>query len=212
MEALWGPTYRDLLVSAIVRLAPGLAELLAAGARAADVACGTGDALLALAASYPASRFVGYDLDTDAITRACGKADSAGLANVRFEQCDAAELTGVEPFDAVFVFNALHDQAAPDRVLERIRHALVPGGVLLMDEPRVSSNLEDDVGNPLAPSTYAVSTLHCLTVSLAVGGAGLGTALGEQVACRMLADAGFDNVVVHDAPGNAVFVTRTKAV
>ena len=215
MEALWGPMYRDLLVPAIVPLAPGLAERLAAGARVADVACGTGDALLALAASYPASTFVGYDLDADAIARAYGKAAACGLTNVRFEQCDAAELTVVEPFDAVFVFNALHDQAAPDRVLERIRDALVPGGVLLMDEPRVSSNLEDNVGNPLAPFTYAVSTLHCLTVSLAVGGAGLGTAWGEQVACRMLADAGFDDVVVHDAPGdpgNAVFVTRKKAV
>ncbi len=214
MEALWGPTYRDLLVPAIVPLAPGLAERLTAGARVADVACGTGSALVALAASYPASRFVGYDLDADAIARASGKAAVRGVTNVRFEQCDAAELTVVEPFDAVFVFNALHDQAAPDRVLERIRDALVPGGVLLMDEPRVSSSLEDNVGNPLAPFTYAVSTLHCLTVSLAVGGAGLGTAWGEQVACRMLADAGFDDVEVHDAPGdpgNAVFVTRKKA-
>ena len=70
MEALWGPMYRDLLVSAIVPLAPGLAERLAVGARVADVACGTGDALLAVAASYPASTFVGYDLDADAIARA----------------------------------------------------------------------------------------------------------------------------------------------
>ena len=92
---------------------------------------------------------------------------------------------------------------------------LAPGGVLLMDEPRVSSNLEDNIGNPTAPFTYAVSTLHCLTVSLAAGGAGLGTAWGEQDARRMLADAGFGPVTVHDAPGdpgNAVFVTRTKAV
>ena len=215
MEALWGPMYRDLLVPAIVPLAPGLPERLTAGARVADVACGTGDALLALAVSYPKSTFVGYDLDADAIVRAHGKAATRGLTNVRFEQCDAAHLTVDEPFDAVFVFNAIHDQAAPARVLERIRDALVPGGVLLMDEPRVSSNLEDNVGNPLAPFTYAVSTLHCLTVSLAVGGAGLGTAWGEQVACRMLADAGFDDVVVHDAPGdpgNAVFVARKKTV
>ena len=216
MEALWGPMHRNLLVPAIVPLAPGLAERLTAGARVADVACGTGDALLALAASYPESTFVGYDLDTDAIARACGKAASCGLTNVRFEQCDAAELTVDEPFDAVFVFNAVHDQTAPAQVLERIRDALVPDGVLVMDEPRVSSNLEDNVGNPLAPFTYAVSTLHCLTVSLAAGGAGLGAAWGEQVACRMLTDAGFDDVVVvHDAPGdpgNAVFVTRREAV
>ena len=77
------------------------------------MACGTGDALLALAVGYPASTFVGYDLDTDAIARARGRAADGGLTNVRFEQCDAAELTVDEPFDAVFVFNALHDQAAP---------------------------------------------------------------------------------------------------
>ena len=113
----------------------------------------------------------------------------------------------------MFVFNALHDQAAPDRALERIRHACsVPGGVLSDGRATGIENFDDNVGNPLAPFTYAVSTLNCLTVSLAVGGACLRTALGEQVACRMLADAGFDNVVVHDAPGNAAFVTRTTAV
>jgi len=96
-------------------------------------------------------------------------------------------------------------------VTSDIRSALIPGGTLLMDEPRVSSNLEDNIGNPLAPFTYGVSPLHCLTTSLAEGGAGLGTAWGEQLALRMLADAGFGPVTVHDAPGdpgNAVFVTR----
>jgi hypothetical protein len=56
-----------------------------------------------------------------------------------------------------------------------------------------------------------VSTLHCMTVSLADGGAGLGTVWGEQAARAMLAEAGFGEVAVHEAPGdplNAVFVTR----
>jgi hypothetical protein len=98
---------------------------------------------------------------------------------------------------------------APATVLERIHAALAPDGVFLMDEPSVSSQLEDNIGNPMAPLTYAVSTLHCLTVSLAHGGAGLGTAWGKQLALQMLADAGFGAVAVHDAPGdpgNAVFV------
>jgi len=83
-----------------------------------------------------------------------------------------------------------------------------------MNEPRLSSNLEDNIGNPLAPFTYAVSTLHCMTVSLAHGGAGLGTAWGEQLALQLLTDAGFPEVAVHDAPGdpgNAVFVTTKPA-
>ena len=61
----------------------------------------------------------------------------------------------------------------------------------------------------MAPLLYSVSTLHCLTVSLAGGGAGLGAAWGEELARSMLADAGFGDVVVHEAPGdplNAVFV------
>ncbi|HET6531450.1 MAG TPA: class I SAM-dependent methyltransferase [Actinoplanes sp.] len=56
MEALRGPIYDTLLVDRIVPLAPGLARKLTTGARAADVACGTGRALIALATAYPATR------------------------------------------------------------------------------------------------------------------------------------------------------------
>jgi SAM-dependent methyltransferase len=211
MEALWGPIYDTLLVDRIVPLAPGLARKLAAGARAADVACGTGRALVALAAAYPATTFVGYDLDGTAVERARARAAELNLTNLSFETSDAATLAVTEAFDAVFVFNAVHDQADPAAVLRRIHDALAPDGVLVMNEPRLSGNLEDNLGNPLAPFVYAVSTLHCLTVSLAAGGAGLGAAFGEQRARQLLADAGFGAVAVHDAPGdpgNAVFVTR----
>lgn len=215
MDALWQPMYNDFLVPALLPLAPGLADLLAAGARAADVACGSGNALLVLAAEFPATTFVGYDIDGEALARGRAEAGARGLSNLTFEELDAATLTVEDPFDAVFVFNALHDQAAPAVVLERIHDALVAGGFLVMNEPRVSSNLEDNIGNPVAPFFYAVSTLHCMTVSLAQGGAGLGTAWGEQLALQMLADAGFGPVAVHDAPGdpgNAVFVTRRPEV
>ena len=60
-----------------------------------------------------------------------------------------------------------------------------------MNEPRMPAALEDNLDNPMAPFTYAVSTLHCMTVSLAHGGAGLGTGWGEETAVRLLAEAGF---------------------
>jgi SAM-dependent methyltransferase len=211
MDLLWGPMYRHLLVPAILPLAGGLTDRLRAGARVADVACGTGNALMVLAAEYPASTFVGVDLDGFAIARARAAATARGLTNVAFREADAAALDEGDGFDAVLVFNALHDQAAPDAVLRAIRGALRPGGVLLLDEPRLSERLEDNIGNPLAPFTYAVSTLHCLTVSLAQGGAGLGTAMSERLVREMLAAAGFGEVAVHDAPsdpGNAIYVTR----
>jgi hypothetical protein len=69
--------------------------------------------------------------------------------------------------------------------------------------------LEDNVAHPLAPFLYSISTLHCLTISLAHGGAGLGTAWGEQLACKMLRDAGFREVTMKEVPNepiNALFV------
>jgi SAM-dependent methyltransferase len=207
MDALGRGVFDELLVDAYLPLVPGLTERLRAGARAADVGCGTGHAVVLLAAAFPASSFVGYDLADDAIARA--RSEAAGLANARFEVRDAARLEVTEPFDVVFAFDAVHDQAAPAAVLERVAAALVPGGTFVMVEPRASSNLEDNLANPMAPMLYATSTLHCMTVSLACGGAGLGTAWGEQRARAMLAEAGFTDVVVHEAPGdplNALFV------
>ncbi|HET9443599.1 MAG TPA: class I SAM-dependent methyltransferase, partial [Acidimicrobiales bacterium] len=214
MDALWQPMYNDLLVPEILPLAPGLVERLAGGARVADVACGAGNGLLVLAAAFPASTFVGYDQDGAALARGRAEAAGRGLANLTFERCDAARIPLDPPFDAVLVFNAVHDQVAPAAVLRRIHDALAPGGTFLMDEPRLSGDLEEDIANPLAPFTYAVSTLHCMTVSLAAGGAGLGTAWGERQALDLLAGAGFGPVAVHDAPGdpgNAVFVTARVA-
>jgi SAM-dependent methyltransferase len=208
MDALGRGVFDELLVDAYLPLVPGLAERLAAGARVADIGCGTGHAMTLLAGAYPASTFVGYDLATDAIARA--RSEAAGLANVGFEVRDVARLEVERPFDVVFVFDAIHDQVDPAAVLARIHAALVPGGTFVMVEPRASSNLEDNLGNPLAAFLYGVSTLHCMTVSLAGGGAGLGTAWGEQAARAMLAEAGFGEVVAHEAPGdptNAVFVT-----
>jgi 2-polyprenyl-3-methyl-5-hydroxy-6-metoxy-1,4-benzoquinol methylase len=215
MDSLSRDGYDQLLIPAWLPLAPGVTSRLKSGARVADVACGSGHALVVLARAFPSSRFVGYDQDEQAIARGRAEAANEGLENLIFELHDVASLTVDEPFDVVFVFDAIHDMANPAGVLERIHAALTPGGVFFMKEPRLSSNLEDNIGNPFAPMSYAASTLHCMTVSLAEGGAGLGTAFGEQLARRMLADAGFIDVTVQEAPGDprsAVFVgTRPLA-
>ncbi len=202
------------LVDGWLPLVPGLTESLAAGARVADVACGSGHALVVLGRAFPRSTFVGYDRSVEAIARARAEAAAAGLTNVDYRVQDVARLPVDGSFDVVFVFDAIHDQVAPQAVLDGIFRALAPGGRFVMKEPRVSSNLEDNVGNPMAPVVYAISTLHCLTVSLAEGGAGLGTAWGEQLARKMLAAAGFGDVAVHDVPADpmdAIFVTTRPA-
>ena len=132
------------------------------------------------------------------------------VSNARFEVADVSRLA-VEPvFDLVTSFDAIHDQRDPAAVLRSAARGLAPNGIYLAVEPRASSNLEENIGNPFAPLMYGVSVPHCMTVSLAEGGEGLGTAWGEQMARRFLAEAGFTSVEVVDAPGpqNSIYICR----
>ena len=214
MDTMSRNIFDDGLVNGVLPLAPGVTERLESGARGADIGCGTGHAAVVLGQAFPKSTFVGYDLADDAIERGRAEAAAAGLTNVSFEIQDVAQLRVDQPFDVVFSFDTIHDQVDPAAVLANIHAALAPGGTYVMVEPHISSNLEDNVGNPFAPLLYGTSTLHCMTISLAHGGAGLGTAFGEQKARQLLADAGFGEVAVNPAPGDpidAVYVTHKPA-
>lgn len=211
MDGAFRGLYDAFLLGPWLDVAPGLRECMEAGARVADVACGTGHALVLLARAFPRSTFVGYDLDDLGIARARAEAGGAGLTNVTYEVQDAATLAPREPFDVVFTFDALHDQVDPAAVLARVHAALVPGGVYVLKEPHAADELAENIGNPMAPWLYATSTLHCLPVSLAHDGAGIGTMFPEGLARRMLAEAGFVDIVVTPAPGDpadAVYVSR----
>jgi len=208
MDASWRLLYDGLLIKGFLPVAKGLPERLKSGIRVADVGCGTGHAVNLMAREYPASTFVGYDLGEDAITKARAEARELGLGNAAFEVLDVTRLPVEPAFDLITSFDAIHDQWDPATVLRCIADALAPGGVYLMVEPKASSRLEENIGNPFAPYIYGMSVLHCMTVSLAAGGAGLGTAWGEQTARRMLGEAGFGSIEVVDAPGpqNSIYI------
>lgn len=210
MDASWRLLYDGLLIKGFLPVAKGLPERLAAGIRVADLGCGTGHAINLMAREYPRSDFVGYDIAEDAIQRARAEARAMGLPNARFEIVDVTRLPSEPKFDLITSFDAVHDQRDPAAVLRSAAAALAPDGIYLAVEPRASSNLEENVGNPFAPWMYGVSILHCMTVSLAEGGAGLGTAWGEQAARRFLAEAGFTSVEVIEAPGpqNSIYICR----
>lgn len=213
MDGISRGVYDAFLIDAYLPLVDGLVERLQDGTHVADVACGAGHALVLLARAFPNSTFVGFDLDDGAIARARAEARGAGLDNVTFEVRDVARLTTTSPFGAVFVFDALHDQVDPAGVLSHIFDALEPGGVLVCKEPHGADSLAGNIGNPMAPILYSASTLHCMTVSLAHGGAGLGTMMAEGVARQLLTDAGFVDVTVHDAPGDpadALYVAHRR--
>lgn len=214
MDGLNRALYDAVVVDVVVPLAVGLAEQLRAGIRVADLGCGTGHTTNLLARAFARSTFVGYDLAEDALAQAAAEASEYGLTNAAFEFLDVTRLPVDPPFGAVFAFDAIHDQVDPAGVLARVRQALSPGGVFVMFDIRASSHLERNLDHPMAPWLYAVSTLHCTTVSLAHGGAGLGAVWGEELAVEMLRAAGFVAVEVHEVPDDpleSVYVARVPS-
>jgi 2-polyprenyl-3-methyl-5-hydroxy-6-metoxy-1,4-benzoquinol methylase len=197
----------------VLPLAPGLAERLHEGIDVLDVGCGSGRALNRMAATFPASRFRGYDLSEEAIEVARREAEAAGLDNVVFEVRDCTHLGETASYDLICTFDAIHDQKEPGKVLAGISEALRPGGLYLMQDIKASSHLHENLDHPLAPFLYTISTMHCMTVSLAQGGHGLGTMWGRQTATRMLVEAGFTNVEIreleHD-PQNDYYLCRRE--
>jgi 2-polyprenyl-3-methyl-5-hydroxy-6-metoxy-1,4-benzoquinol methylase len=198
------------LLDTILPLA-GMTERLGEGVAVADIGCGEGHAVNLMARAFPRSSFVGYDFSDEAIATARDEASAWGLPNARFELLDVAQLAEESAYDLVTTFDAVHDQAHPATVLANIRRALRPDGRYLMVDIKASSNLEDNLELPWASFLYAASTVHCMSVSLGQGGDGLGTVWGVQTAERMIREAGFSDVVVHDLeadPFNAYFVAR----
>jgi ubiquinone/menaquinone biosynthesis C-methylase UbiE len=193
------------LVDGALPLVPHVVERLQLGIDVADVGCANGRQIMVMAQMFPASRFVGFDFYKDAdLDEARAQAGRYGLTNVRFEKKDAATLDGSEQFDFITTFDAVHDQARPDLVLRGIARSLRPKGVYLCVDTSGSSTLADNLADPLGSFKYTWSVMHCMTVSLAYGGMGLGTVWGEQLARQMITDAGFTSVETVHLPGDLI--------
>lgn len=193
--------YDAALLDGALPLVPDVVERLELGIDVADVGCGAGRQINVMAQNFPASRFVGFDLYSD-FEVARTEAGKHGLTNVRFEKTDAAALDGSEQFDFITTFDSVHDQARPDLALSGIARSLRAKGVYLCVDTAGSSTLADNLADPLGTFKYTWSVLHCMTVSLAYGGMGLGTVWGEQLARQMMTDAGFASVETVHLPGD----------
>jgi hypothetical protein len=82
-------------------------------------------------------------------------------------------------------------------VLKGIRHALKPDGVYLMQDISGTSHVDQDIDHPVGTLLYTISCIHCMTVSLAQGGEGLGAMWGEETTRAYLQDAGFQSIITN---------------
>jgi ubiquinone/menaquinone biosynthesis C-methylase UbiE len=204
------PMYEQFLIDDFVASADGVVDQLESGAQVADIGCGGGKALALLAARFPRSRFTGYDIDEHALRIGRERVAGLGLDNVDFVHGDAAELDLGHSVDVILAVDAIHDQGRPDEVLRAVARSLRPGGTFLMIEPLASGDVDIDTSHPMGPMMYATSLGHCVQVSLAAGGPGLGSMWGRARAIPMLEAAGFRDISVHEsASDNAVYAART---
>lgn len=199
-----GALHDAMLVDGVIPMIDGLPERLAAGIDVADIGCGAGHAVNLMAEAFPSSRFVGIDLSEQAVAMARDEASEMGLDNAEFRAVDVAGLDAEGEYDFITTFDAIHDQARPAEVLSGINRALKDDGTWLCVDIAGSSNVEQNLDQPMAPFFYAGSTMHCMTVSLAYDGEGLGAMWGEELAVQMFNDAGFGNVDVRTIPGDRV--------
>jgi SAM-dependent methyltransferase len=197
-----GAVHDATLIDVTLTLVPGLVGRLEQGVDVADIGCGSGHAINLMAEAFPLSRFAGFDFSDTGLAAAMAEADHKGLTNVRFEKRDAARLGETARFDLITTFDSVHDQARPDLVLAGIARALRPGGVYLCVDFAASSKLSENLDHPFGPFGYTISCMHCMTVSLADGGMGLGAMWGEQKAQEMLTGAGFTSIEAAHVDGD----------
>jgi SAM-dependent methyltransferase len=182
------PSQTTFLVDRWLPAVPGLIPDLEAGTRVADVGCGSGTAAVLMASAFPNSHVSGFDVSADSLEAARERA--IGLDNVEFMVSDVGAIPVDQPYRLITSFDVIHDLADPLAGLRRIHQALSDDGEYLMMEPNAGSRLEENL-NPRGAMLYGISTLHCMTQSLARGGAGLGSAWGRERAEQMASDAGF---------------------
>jgi SAM-dependent methyltransferase len=210
VDRLRRPLNERYLVGDWLASVEGLTGRLAAGADVADVGCGAGHALVLAAARWPRSRFVGYELDDGALEVARRRAAKQRLGNLRFERRDATRLGLEGALDVALALDTVHDLPDPRAALAGIRRALRPGGVLVMVEAAATGDLDADIARPGALLGYASSVGHCMQVSLAAGGKGVGNHWGRDAVLADLAAAGFGRVVPYDSPaGVTVYAAFT---
>jgi 2-polyprenyl-3-methyl-5-hydroxy-6-metoxy-1,4-benzoquinol methylase len=189
-----GQTVVAALNDHILPLVPDVSEKLRKGIKVVDVGCGRGRAIALLASNFPNSHFTGLDISEEAVAVANETARNNNLNNAEFLVHDTAESFAIGEYGLITAFDAIHDQSKPDQVLKNIFEALASGGTFLMQDIAASSNVENNMAHPIAPFLYTISCMHCMSVSLAGGGPGLGAMWGKEKALEMLEGAGFRDI------------------
>src|SRR5215472_11319008 len=149
--------YAHRFTSYWLKTVPRVVAQLEDGGRVLDTGCGVGRVCVAIAKAFPKSDITGIDPDEESIRQARATAAATGLPNpIRFLATTVEDFQPPEGFDLITACDCIHDFAAPQRTLEKLRGMLKPDGTMFIVEPRVADRLEDNL-NPVATMFYGFS-------------------------------------------------------
>ena len=194
IERSFEPWSNAHLVPTVLPALDGIVDRLTAGAEVIDIGCGAGSAVLLMAAAFPRSNFVGYDISRYALERANDKRDAAGVTNAAFHDPRDTPMPSDHSVDLVTTFDCMHDMTHPQQMMESIRDAIGDNGTWLLVDIKALDTFEQNVRkNPMASLMYGISVLSCMSSALSEpDGAGLGTlGLSATTARQMSERAGF---------------------
>lgn len=209
IERFFRPGYVHFLARDWLNTVPGLTKKLEKGVNIADIGCGRGQSSVAMAKAFPKSKVLGIDYHGPSIERARKLATSNGLTNIEFLEASASAIPKKKFYDLICTLDCIHDMVDPLSTLKAIREALTDDGTLFWSEPNASDN-PLECRNPVGKTFSSLSPFHCMTVSLAHGGEGLGTIIGESGARKLAEEASFSRFekLPIENPFNQFFALR----
>ncbi len=211
-EARHQRTVRQQVIPQMIPALDGVQDKLAAGCLVADIGCGDGALILALAEVFPASRFHAYEPSIHAVEHVRRLAADGGLNNVEVIHARGEEVPQDAAYDLVITFDCIHDMTNPQQVINVIKGSLKDDGTWFIKDIRCKPRFEDNLRNPMAAMMYGFSLMSCMSSAMSEpGGAGLGTlGFNPEVAEAMSRAAGFSRFRMHDFkdPGNLYYEVR----
>ena len=178
--------------------------------RVAELGCGAGLHLAAMAAAWPHAVLIGYDVDEVALGLAAQRLGSN--PRVRLRHADARRVADDKPFDLILAVDALHDMPDPSGVLSAARTSLADGGIITVVEVayRPEFTADPDEVDRLG---YLSSLFNCLHHQLEHSGQTAIGAVARESDIRAWGTAArLPSCVPHDTEpdGSRLFVLRPR--
>jgi trans-aconitate methyltransferase len=106
-----------------------------------DIGCGDGRMTAYISTLVPDGSVLGIDTSQSMINFAQKNFQISKYPNLRFEMCDANQLSYKNSFDHIVSFNCLHWIADQKSILQKIRKALKPGGNIICNVLNSGNNI-----------------------------------------------------------------------